>query len=105
MRRIGPVGLLLALICLVPSSSFADYRLNPFSGKLDYFERINVSADAPSNPKEGTMYIDSDDDKLYIYYGGSWQELHTLTPAVADVRVVIGGDTRTLIGGDTRTLA
>lgn len=63
-----------------------------------------VSSAAPSNPDEGDTYIDSDDDKLYIYYGGTWQELHTLTPAAVVNRTIVGGGDRTLIGGATRTI-
>ena len=38
-------------------------------------------ASAPSGPAEGWTYINSGDDGYYIYYGGTWQLLHTLTPA------------------------
>lgn len=41
-----------------------------------------VSAE-PSTPVEGDWYIDIDDDTMYIYYGGTWQSLHVLTPAAA----------------------
>lgn len=49
-----------------------DYDGNTFRGVL---------ASAPSTPEEGWTYINSSDYKYYIYYGGAWQELHTLTPA------------------------
>jgi len=42
-----------------------------------------VLASAPSNPEEGWTYINSGDNGYYIYYGGTWQLLHTLTPATA----------------------
>ena len=49
-----------------------------FLGKLD-FNKIAVqnfviqnSATAPDSPVEGQMYIDTDDDLLYIYNGTSW---------------------------------
>lgn len=35
---------------------------------------------APSNPIEGWSYIDLSDNKYYIFYGGAWQVLITLTP-------------------------
>lgn len=34
---------------------------------------------APSGALDGWMYINTTDNKIYIYYGGTWQELHTLT--------------------------
>lgn len=49
-----------------------------FLGKLD-FNKIAVqnfviqnSSTAPDSPVEGQMYIDTDDDLLYIYNGASW---------------------------------
>ena len=41
---------------------------------------IQILTVAPT-PVEGLMYINSSNDNLYIYYGGTWQILHTLTPA------------------------
>ena len=42
---------------------------------------LGIFASAPSLPEEGQRYINSGDNGLYIYYGGAWQLLHTLTPA------------------------
>lgn len=58
--------------------------VNPFTGKIDftgsaYFR--GVSASEPTSPVEGWTYINSGDDGYYIYYGGTWQLLHTLTGA------------------------
>ena len=39
---------------------------------------------APISPDEGWTYINSVNDTLYIYYGGTWQALHLLTPAVLE---------------------
>lgn len=38
-----------------------------------------VLASAPSSPQQGWMYINSGDNVLYIYYGSTWQALHTLS--------------------------
>jgi hypothetical protein len=60
------------------------YKFNPLiKSKFDYYEdeySIPVQADAPANPVNGQMYVDTDDNILYIYWG-SWQSTGiTLTP-------------------------
>ena len=60
------------------------WKFSPFTGVFDYYKASTfkgVLAAAPSSPEEGWTYVDSGDDGYYIYYGGSWQLLHTLTPA------------------------
>lgn len=60
------------------------FKYNPLIGdSFCYFENAfqGVSASAPSSPQEGWTYINSGDNGYYIYYGGGWQLLHTLTPA------------------------
>ncbi len=59
-----------------------------------------VLAIAPANPIEGWRYIDSDNDTMYVYYGGSWQSIHVLTPATADYLLMETGDTLLLESGD-----
>ena len=48
---------------------------------------LPIYASAPT-AWEGRMYVNSGDDKIYIYYGGAWQALHTLTslapPVITD---------------------
>ena len=44
--------------------------------------KIPVYATAPANPLDGWIYVNSGDDKIYIYYEETWQALHTLTPIV-----------------------
>lgn len=51
-----------------------------------------VLAAAPSNPQEGWTYINSGDDGYYIYYDGTWQLLHTLTPAQLSFLLLETGD-------------
>lgn len=46
---------------------------------------IPISATTPSSPVEGMMYINSGDSKVYVYYGGIWQALYTLTPPTPPV--------------------
>ena len=58
------------------------FKFNPFTGKLDFFRRaIRSLITAPTTPHEGEMYENALDDTVYIYYGGTWQVLHVLTPA------------------------
>ena len=62
------------------------YRLNFFTGRLDYYEDNyfrGVLSVEPTTPIDGWTYINSSDNGYYIYYGGSWQLLHTLTAAAA----------------------
>lgn len=58
------------------------YKFNPFISNLDFYERSyfrGVLASAPtSDLQEGDMYVNSGNDKVYIYYNGMWQVLHTL---------------------------
>lgn len=49
------------------------------------YKIVPVYSSAPASPLDGWMYVNSGDDKIYIYYGGTWQALHTLTPAVPPV--------------------
>lgn len=56
---------------------------NPFSSNFDYYQVgfLGVKSTAPATAKEGNTYVNSVDNGYYIYYGGTWQSLHTLTPA------------------------
>lgn len=57
------------------------FKFNPLIGDgFCYYERVfqGVMASAPSNPVDGWTYINSGNNGYYIYYGGSWQLLHTL---------------------------
>jgi hypothetical protein len=74
------------------------YKYNPVSGLLDLVNAVTVQyfkgilASAPSSPVEGWYYINSGDNKLYLYYGGTWQELHTLTPATLNYLLLESSD-------------
>jgi hypothetical protein len=50
-----------------------------------------VLASAPLFPQEDWFYINSIDNGYYVYYGGTWQLLHTLTPAAHDYWVLEDG--------------
>jgi hypothetical protein len=60
-----------------------DYNFNPFTNKFDLTTSTfwGVLAAAPASPGEGDTYLNSGDNKLYMYYSFSWQELHNLTAA------------------------
>lgn len=75
------------------------YKINFSTGKFDYYEKIfqGVLASAPSSPQEGWTYINSGDNGYYIYYAGSWQLLHTLTPAAASYRLLEDGSSFRLL--------
>lgn len=57
--------------------------------RLSIDDYKGLSATPPSNPSVGDRYIDTDDDTMYVYYGGTWQSLHVLTPAAP--APIIGG--------------
>jgi hypothetical protein len=40
---------------------------------------IAYSTSAPESPQSGQMYINLLDNKLYVYFSGSWQEVAQLT--------------------------
>ena len=49
-----------------------------------------VSSD-PASAKEGSFIINTTDDGYKVYYGGTWQTLHTLTPATASFLLLEDG--------------
>jgi hypothetical protein len=63
-----------------------EITFNPFTNRYDFIGEAHtfkgVRAVAPAGPKEGWTYVNSGDDTYYIYYGGAWQALHVLTPAI-----------------------
>lgn len=42
---------------------------------------IQTGAVDPTTPEEGQLFINTTDNGYKVYYGGSWQTLHTLTTA------------------------
>lgn len=50
-----------------------------------YFENffLGVRSSVPTSSINGMTYINSSNNGFYIYYAGTWQLLHTLTPASA----------------------
>jgi hypothetical protein len=67
------------------------YRVAMAAGLGTFSQGIihGVLAAPPASPLTGWMYVNSVDHKVYIYYGGTWQALHTLTPAAA--APILGG--------------
>ena len=55
-------------------------KYDPTLGEYRQADYPKVLASAPTG-QEGLTYINSSDNGYYIYYGGTWQLLHTLTPA------------------------
>ena len=82
------------------------FKLNSITGLLDlvntqYFKGILASA--PSSPSEGWTYINSGTNGYYIYYGGTWQLLATLTPLALNFLLL--EDATTLLKEDGFKLA
>ena len=59
------------------------YKINPFSKKLDFYSAVEQVASTPTSGFEGQLITDTSTNEMKIYYGGTWQTLHTLTPGVA----------------------
>jgi len=64
---------------MLPSEPLYPVISNETSTGIGQF--LGIFASAPSNPEEGNTYINSTDNGYYIFYGGTWQLLHTLTPS------------------------
>lgn len=79
-------------------------KLNPLTGKLDFDSGTfkGVLASAPSTPLEGWTYINSGDNGYYIYYGETWQLLHTLTPAALEFLLMETGEFLLLEDGTSK---
>jgi hypothetical protein len=60
-------------------------KLNPTTGKFDFDSGnfLGLLGSEPLSTIEGKTYINLVDNGYYIYYGGTWQLLHTLTAAAA----------------------
>ena len=81
------------------------FRLNPLTGKFDYYEASafrGVLSSAPTDPQAGWWYLNSTDYGYYIYAFNQWQLLATLTPA-ANVDLT-NEDLSTLTNEDGTTL-
>lgn len=54
----------------------------------------------PASGEDGQLILNTTDDTIKVYYGGSWQTLHTLTPAVDYYLLQETGDFLLLESGD-----
>lgn len=52
-----------------------------FKGKMFHEHPIKQVTADPASAKEGSLIINTTTDEMKVYYGSSWQVLHTLTPA------------------------
>ena len=43
------------------------------AGNIQQVGGVKVSSQSPNNPVKGTLWVDSDDDKLYVYDGSTWR--------------------------------
>jgi len=76
------------------------WKFNPFTGALDLINDLYKGAlsAAPSSPSAGTMYFDTDDSTLYVYFGG-WVAIGT--GAAATFRLLLeSGDNLAFENGD-----
>lgn len=54
-----------------------------------YYGFIPSYASAPTNPRDGQMYLNTTNDTTYLYHNGAWTELHVLTTS-APVTITTG---------------
>ncbi len=59
------------------------YVFDKFVGDLFHEHPIKQVTSDPASAKEGSLIINTADNGMKVYYGGTWQTLHTLTPAAA----------------------
>jgi len=59
------------------------YVYDYFKGDLLHEHPIKQVSSDPASAKEGSLIINTTTDAMKVYYGGTWQTLHTLTPGVA----------------------
>ena len=45
--------------------------------KVNKLKNHYYGAAAPANPVAGLIWVDSDDGKVYVYYGAAWVEVVT----------------------------
>lgn len=57
------------------------YVFDYIKGDLFHEHPIKQVSSDPASAKEGSLIINTSDNGMKVYYGGTWQTLHTLTPA------------------------
>lgn len=55
------------------------YVYDYLKGDMLHEHPIRIVSSEPASAKEGSLIIDSSDNGMKVYYGGTWQLLHTLT--------------------------
>lgn len=77
---------------------------NPLTGALDYIDNLYLGAlsSAPSTTVPGSMYFNTVDSTLYVYYGG-WISIGSGTPPPSSTqRQLEDGTLRVLEDGTAR---
>lgn len=68
------------------------YVYDYLKGDMMHEHPIKVVGSEPASAKEGSLIIDTSDDGMKVYYGGSWQLLHTLVAATPSFLLLETGD-------------
>lgn len=81
------------------------YKLNPFTKKLDFYGATPTGASDPASASEGDLFINTSDHGYKVYYGGTWQTLHTLTAAALSYFLQEDGTSKFVLEDGTGFLA
>lgn len=57
------------------------YVYDYLKGDLFHEHAIKHVSSDPASAKTGSLIINTSTNEMKVYYGGTWQVLHTLTPA------------------------
>ena len=75
--------------------------LKDTAGNIQQVGGVKVSAVSPSDPVRGTLWVDSNDNKLYVHDGTNWR----LVSGAGGGGGGGGGDVTAVNGGDGITVA
>ena len=75
------------------------YVYDAFKGNLFHEHPIRQVTADPASAKEGSLIINTSTDEMKVYYGGTWQILHSLTPSTPSFLLLEDGFTLLLEDG------
>ena len=83
------------------------WKYNPFTETLDRVGEQNYRgalATAPGSPQNGWMYLNTTNNRMYVYHSSTWQALHELIVTGLSYLLLETGDKLLLETGDKLAL-